>query len=239
MAVFPLRIVPDPILRQQAKKLARIPANLKKFTDSMVATMHAEQGVGLAANQVGSLRKVAVIQLPDWEEPLVLVNPAIVKREGEQELEEGCLSIPGYRGLVKRSVKVRARALGLDGKVIRLKAEGLLAQALEHETDHLNGILYIDRLVSRDHLWKVTAPPEENGQDEAAPIRLGRTEPPTGSSSAPASDPSAEGHPFPPTSQAQMEAGDSQGSQASRRLAKPPETGQPIGTQGGPIPERY
>lgn len=166
MPVLPMRFVPDPILRRQAKKLSRIPLTLKKFTGNMVETMHDEHGVGLAANQVGSLRKVAVIQLPDWEEPLVLINPEIVKREGEQELEEGCLSIPGYRGLVNRSVKVRARALGLDGKVIRLKAEGLLAQVLEHETDHLNGVLYIDRLVSREHLWKVVDQEEEDDGDE-------------------------------------------------------------------------
>ncbi len=155
----------------------------------------------------------------------MLINPEIVKREGEQELEEGCLSIPGYRGLVKRSVKVRARALGLDGKVIRLKAEGLLAEALEHETDHLNGILYIDHLVSRDHLWKVTAHLEENGQDEAAPTN---TESSTGPSPVPASDTV----PVPPTSQAQKEAGDSQGSPASRRAAKPPQSGQPNERQG-------
>ncbi len=223
-----MRFVPDPILRQQAKKFARVPANLKKFTDSMVETMHAEQGVGLAANQVGSLRKVAVIQLPDWEEPLVLVNLEIVKREGEQELEEGCLSIPGYRGLVKRSVKVRARALGLDGKVIRLKAEGLLAEALEHETDHLNGILYIDHLVSRDHLWKVTAPPEENGEDEAAPTPIGiGAESSTGPASAPASDTV----PAPPSSPAQAEPRGSQGNPASRRLAKPPQSGRPRARQ--------
>ena len=75
-------------------------------------------------------------------------------------MEEGCLSIPGYRGTVKRAERVRARALDLNGKVVRIKAEGLLAQALEHETDHLNGYLYIDRLVSRDTLWKVTYNPE-------------------------------------------------------------------------------
>ena len=148
----------------------------------MVETMHDEHGVGLAANQVGSLRKVAVIQLPDWEEPLVLINPEIVKREGEQELEEGCLSIPGYRGLVNRSVKVRARALGLDGKVIRLKAEGLLAQVLEHETDHLNGVLYIDRLVSREHLWKVVDQEEEDedtGPSAGANSSSGSPSPPS------------------------------------------------------------
>ena len=175
VAVLPVRFVPDPILQRQARKVGRMPSSMGKFADDMVETMHAERGVGLAANQVGSLQKVAVIQLPDWEEPLVLINPEIVKREGEREEEEGCLSIPGYRGLAKRSVKVRVRAIGLDGKVIRITAEGLLAQALEHETDHLNGILYIYRLVSRDQLWKVTHPPEENGEGEDASPRAGPT----------------------------------------------------------------
>ena len=160
MALLPMRLLPDPILRQQARKINPIPSNFKKYIDDMVETMHEEQGVGLAANQVGSLRKVAVIQLPDWEEAIVLINPEIIRREGEREVEEGCLSIPGYRGTVKRSERVRARALDLNGKVIRIKAEGLLAQALEHETDHLNGYLYIDRLVSRETLWKVTYNPE-------------------------------------------------------------------------------
>ena len=155
MTVLKMRIVPDPILRQKAKKIGKIPANMKKLVSNMVDTMNDEHGVGLAANQIGSLQKVAVIQTPEMEEPLVLINPEIVKQEGEREIEEGCLSIPGYRGLVKRSVSVRARALGLDGKVIRIKADELLAQALEHEIDHLNGILYIDRLVSPGDLWKI------------------------------------------------------------------------------------
>jgi peptide deformylase len=179
-----MRFVPDEILRRQAKKLSRIPSTLKRLTGDMIETMHAEKGVGLAANQVGSLQKVAVIQLPEWEEAIVLINPEIVKREGEREVEEGCLSIPGYRGLVKRSVTVRARALGLDGKVIRIKAEGLLAQALEHETDHLNGILYIDRLVSRDAIWKVTYRTEEdaettNGSDSPTSTPPEAESPPT------------------------------------------------------------
>ncbi len=155
-----MRFLPDPILRRQARNINPIPNNFKKYIDNMIETMREEQGVGLAANQVGSLRKVAVIQLPDWEEAIVLINPEIIRREGEREVEEGCLSIPGYRGTVKRAERVRARALDLHGKVIRIKAEGLLAQALEHETDHLNGYLYIDRLVSRDTLWKVTYNPE-------------------------------------------------------------------------------
>ena len=165
MTVLRMRILPDPILRQQAKKVGKVQSNMKKFTDDMIETMHSQQGVGLAANQVGSLQKVVVIQLPEWEEAMVLINPEIVKQEGEREVEEGCLSIPGYRGLVKRSVNVRARAIGLDGKLMRIKADELFAQALEHEIDHLNGILYIDRLVSSDNLWKITHPPE--GEEEA------------------------------------------------------------------------
>ena len=93
--------------------------------------------------------------------PLLMFNPEIVASSDDlSTYEEGCLSIPGYRGTVKRAERVRARALDLNGKVTRIKAEGLLAQALEHETDHLNGFLYIDRLVSRDTLWKVTYNPE-------------------------------------------------------------------------------
>ena len=164
MTVLKMRHLPDPILRRQTRKIGKIPPTLKKFTDDMIETMHAEFGVGLAANQVGSLQKVAVIQLPDWEEALVLINPEIVRREGEREVVEGCLSIPGYRGLVKRSESVRARAIGLDGKVIRIKADGLLAQALEHETGHLQGGLYIDHLVSPDSLWKITAEEEEESE---------------------------------------------------------------------------
>ena len=156
MSLLTMKLVPDPILRQQAMKINPIPQSLGKYTDDMIETMHDEHGVGLAANQVGSLRKVAVIQLPEWDEALVLINPEIIRREGEREVEEGCLSIPGYRGTVKRSERVRARALDLNGKVIKIKAEGLLAQALEHETDHLNGYLYIDRLVSRETFWKIT-----------------------------------------------------------------------------------
>jgi peptide deformylase len=167
-----MRFLPDPVLRQQARKITAIPRDFKKYTDDMVETMHDQQGVGLAANQVGSLQKVAVIQLPEWDEALILINPEIIRREGEREVEEGCLSIPGYRGRVRRSERVRARALDLSGKLIRIKADGLLAQALEHETDHLNGKLYIDHLVSRDAIWKMTYDPEEaTGEESGAETR--------------------------------------------------------------------
>ena len=165
MTVLRMRILPEPVLRLQAKKVGKIPANMKKLVSDMIDTMYDQNGVGLAANQVSSLQKVAVIQTPEMEEPLVLINPEIVKHEGEREVEEGCLSIPGYRGLVTRSVNVRAKAIGLDGKLIRIKADELLAQALEHEIDHLNGILYIDHLVSQDSFWKIP-PVSETDEDD-------------------------------------------------------------------------
>ena len=117
MARLGMRHVPDPILRRRTRKVDKIPPKMKQFADDMIETMHAELGVGLAANQVGSLQRVAVIQLPDWEEALVLINPEIIRREGEREVEEGCLSIPGYRGVVKRSVSVRAGATVIESPV--------------------------------------------------------------------------------------------------------------------------
>ncbi len=156
MAILEMRLLPDPILRKQAKKVAKVTPQLKKLIENMVETMRDQRGVGLAANQVGSLQKVAVIETPEMEEPMVLINPEIMKSEGEREVEEGCLSVPGYRGLVTRHEKVRVKAMGLDGKIYRVNADELLAQALEHEIDHLNGILYIDHLVSHESLYKVT-----------------------------------------------------------------------------------
>ena len=132
MALLQMRFLPDPILRTQAKKISKIPSTLPKFTDDMVETMIHEHGVGLAANQVGSLQKVCVIQLPEWEEAIVLINPEITEAEGEVELEEGCLSLPGYRGITLRSEKVKVKALGLDGKAVRIQTEGLFSQALQH-----------------------------------------------------------------------------------------------------------
>jgi peptide deformylase len=159
--------MPDPVLRTKAKKVRVVDASIRKLIDNMLETMHHEGGVGLAANQVGVLQRVLVIQIPD-QEPIALVNAEIGQRGGEREVEEGCLSIPGYRGLVKRSVKVSARGLDRNGKRVRIKAaEGLLAQALEHEVDHLDGVLYIDRLVSPEKLWQL----EKGEPVEAGPAR--------------------------------------------------------------------
>ena len=122
----------------------------------MTDTMFAENGVGLAANQVGVSLRICVIGIPE-EDVRVLINPEIVVRRGEVEMDEGCLSIPGYRGKVLRALHVRVRAQDRDGAPIKIKAEdNLLAQALQHEIDHLNGILYIDHLVSKDAIWKLS-----------------------------------------------------------------------------------
>ena len=125
----------------------------------MIETMHAAPGVGLAAPQVGVPLRIIVIGIPE-EEDIALINPEIVKSSGERVVSEGCLSIPGYVADVKRAVSVTAKGRDPSGKEIRIKAEELLAQALEHEIDHLNGVLYIDHLESKDKLRKIE--PEEN-----------------------------------------------------------------------------
>ncbi|MCH7736975.1 MAG: peptide deformylase [Chloroflexi bacterium] len=165
MAILEMRFLPDPILRRKAVKVAKITPQLKKLVENMVETMRDQSGVGLAANQVGSLQKVAVIETPDMEEPMVLINPEIIKAEGERQVTEGCLSVPGWRGTVNRSEKIKVKAMGLDGKIYRLNADELLAQALEHEIDHLNGILYIDHLIDHESLWKISDHPEEEELD--------------------------------------------------------------------------
>ena len=166
MAVLPMRFMPDPVLRHKASRVTSVTADIRKLAEDMVDTMHTNAGVGLAAPQVGVTRRVIVIQLPEDEEPRVYVNPEITRREGERHVEEGCLSVPGYRGMVKRSERVRAKALDKNGRLVRIKADQLLAQALEHEIDHLDGVLYIDRLVDRNSLWKIDETPEEETQQE-------------------------------------------------------------------------
>ena len=118
----------------------------------MLDTLRQASGVGLAANQVGVLRRVIVIQLPEEEEPRVYINPEIVHKEGERTVEEACLSVPGYHAFITRAIWVKARGLDRGFRIVRLRAEGLLAQALEHEIDHLNGILYMDHLKEHEQL---------------------------------------------------------------------------------------
>jgi peptide deformylase len=154
MTVLPIRTVPDPVLRQKASRVKTIDKSIKKLIDEMLETMHSASGVGLAAPQVGIPLRVIVIGIPD-EEEVTLINPQIVRRTGERLVTEGCLSIPGYFAQVPRSELVRAKGLDRTGKEVRLKADDLLAQALEHEIDHLNGVLYTDYLESMDELQPV------------------------------------------------------------------------------------
>ena len=121
----------------------------------MVDTMRAAGGVGLAANQVGELRRLIVIQLPDEDEARIYINPEISRRKGEREVDEGCLSHPGYRARVNRSLTVRFGALDHAETEVRIDAEGLLAQAMEHEVDHLDGILYLDHLAEHAKPYRV------------------------------------------------------------------------------------
>ena len=165
MALLTIRLVPDPILFRKARKIAKVTAQHRKLASDMIETLIEHHGVGLAANQVGVLERLCVIQTPDMDEAMVLLNPEIVHREGEREVEEGCLSVPGYRGMVVRSELVRARALDLNSKTFKLEADELLAQALEHEIDHLNGIMYMDHLVAHTSLYKIVEQPDGSEED--------------------------------------------------------------------------
>ncbi|MDA8219734.1 MAG: peptide deformylase [Dehalococcoidales bacterium] len=164
MAVLQVLKAEHPVLRQKAKRIGRIDASTQKIIDDMVETMYAVNGLGLAAPQVGVPLRLAVIQVPaEYEEPhagelLVLINPEIVKAEDAQETDEACLSLPGYSGNIVRSQRVTFKALDRHGKSYKIKAEGMLAQAVQHELDHLNGVLYYDHLESPALLRKVTPP---------------------------------------------------------------------------------
>ena len=162
MVIRTMRHLPDPVLRQKAKRVAAIDSSIQRLIDDMEETIQQANGVGLAAPQVGVSLRVVVLQIPG-EEPIVIINPKMVKRAGEREVTEGCLSVPGYAGEIKRSISVTVKGQDRQGKAIRLKGTGLMAQALEHELDHLNGILYIDHLESQDKLHKIE-PEVEDGR---------------------------------------------------------------------------
>lgn len=166
MAILPIRRAGDPVLRETAKRVRKIDKSIHKLIEDMWETMYDAPGIGLAAPQIGVGLKVIVIHPPEGE-PLALVNPSIVKTSGERTLDEGCLSVPGFRGEITRSVKVTAKGLDPEtGKEVRIKAEDdLLAEALEHEIDHVNGILYIDYLSSPDALIPLGDAPEISGSD--------------------------------------------------------------------------
>jgi peptide deformylase len=149
MAILAIRIYPDPVLRVKTREVTQFDTRLKKLAADMIETMHAAPGVGLAAPQVGSELRLAVIDTSVGEDPSkihVIVNPRIVRREGQDADTEGCLSLPGITDKVDRPTAVTVEAVDLDGKPIRIEAEDWLARVLCHEIDHLDGVLFTDHL---------------------------------------------------------------------------------------------
>ena len=159
MAVLKIRTNPDPVLRKKAVKVTGIDESVRRLIDNMIETLRESSGVGLAANQVGVPLRIVVIQIPE-EDLLVLINPEIVEITGERVVVEGCLSIPGYQAEICRAETIKVKAKGRNGKLIRRKASDLLAQAIQHEVDHLNGVLYIDYLDDMSQLVKTASDPD-------------------------------------------------------------------------------
>ena len=147
MAIRNLRYEGDEILKKKSRDVEVIDDKLQILIDDMIDTMHKYNGVGLAAVQVGILKRVVVIDLYDDKGPIVLINPVILKTKGEQEVDEGCLSFPNEFAKVIRPAEVTAEYTDRNGKKIKIKAKELLAQAICHEVDHLNGEVFIDKII--------------------------------------------------------------------------------------------
>jgi peptide deformylase len=172
MALRPILFADDPILRRKSHRVPRVTEETRRLIEDMFETMHAAHGVGLAAVQIGVPLRVIVIEIPeDLEDPdagrrLALVNPELARVFDEvEEGVEGCLSVPGWMGEVSRHLGVTVKGLDLRGKRVRVRAQGYLARVLQHEIDHLNGVLFIDRA---SEVWRVEEGEEERLEAEAA-----------------------------------------------------------------------
>jgi peptide deformylase len=167
MAIREILIDEHPLLRKKAKEVKKMTPVVKALCQDLIETMQAAPGVGLAANQIGALHRVIAVELPeDEDEPLsgkafCLVNPVLASASGSQIGNEGCLSVPGYVGEVDRFEEIVVKALAENGRPVKLNVDGFFARVLQHEMDHLDGVLYIDKLTSPDKLYKV-----EPGQEE-------------------------------------------------------------------------
>lgn len=163
MAILEVLTFPNPVLRRKSKAVEKVTDEYKKFVDDMLETMYSQRGIGLAAPQVGRLERIIVIDTRPRDEsryededqteleknipqPLILINPEIVEKDGETTYPEGCLSIPSYFEEVKRAEHIKVRMLNLDGETVEFEADGLLSICIQHEIDHLDGKLFIDRL---------------------------------------------------------------------------------------------
>ena len=151
MARRPIRLYGDPVLQTKARAVEKTTEQTRALVEDLFETMEAAKGVGLAANQVGVLERVLVLRIPGAKEEdppirIAMLNPEILSSSGEQTGEEGCLSFPGLYFDVKRALRINVRAQDLEGRTVESEAQGYLARAIQHEVDHLNGILYIDRI---------------------------------------------------------------------------------------------
>jgi peptide deformylase len=149
MAILDILHFPDARLRNVAKPVRVVDDSVRRLVDDMLETMYDAPGIGLAAIQVNDPRRVIVIDISEeHNEPLVLINPEIVEKHGEEEMEEGCLSVPGFYETVQRADHIRVRALDREGTPYEMDADGLLAVCIQHEIDHLDGKLFVDYLSS-------------------------------------------------------------------------------------------
>ncbi|NRF32756.1 peptide deformylase [Vibrio coralliilyticus] len=147
MSVLQVLTFPDERLRTVAKPVEKVTPEIQKFVDDMIETMYDEEGIGLAATQVDFHQRIVVIDISETrDQPMVLINPEILDKRGEDGIEEGCLSVPGARALVSRAAEVTVKALDRDGKEYTFEADDLLAICVQHELDHLEGKLFVDYL---------------------------------------------------------------------------------------------
>jgi peptide deformylase len=147
VALLPLKFYPDPILKTKCEPVTTFDASLTTLVEDMIHTMYEEEGIGLAAPQIGNTTRVCVVDVSeDGQGVMEFINPEIVAKSGNTAIEEGCLSIPGYREFVDRKEKIKVKAQKRDGTPFEIEAEGILSICLQHEIDHLDGILFVDRL---------------------------------------------------------------------------------------------
>lgn len=151
VSVLPIYVYDQPVLRKKAKPVKHIDGEVRRLTENMLETMHQASGIGLAANQVGILQRVIVVDLSGMEDspdftPLAMINPEVVSEEGSWVMEEGCLSIPDIREDVERADRIRVRYRDAENQECELEADGLLGRVILHEIDHLDGVLFIDRI---------------------------------------------------------------------------------------------
>lgn len=147
MAILDILVYPDPRLRKVAAPVTKVDAQIRQLVEDMTETMYAANGIGLAATQVDVHQQVIVIDISETrDQPMVLINPKVVSKDGAQEYEEGCLSVPEYSASVERAEHIVVSALDAEGEIFELEADGLLAVCIQHEMDHLQGRVFVDYL---------------------------------------------------------------------------------------------